>query len=128
LNLGTAGEIDMKRSVEDRIIAGLKDFAGVLKSGKPITERFTCRTVVVDLKPTRYSSKEVKATRKLLRCSQVVFAQFLGVSPKTVRAWEQDINKPNDMACRFMDEIQLNPEYMRQRLHDSVTVKNECRL
>ncbi len=118
----------MKRSVGDRIVGGLREFADTLKSGKPITERFTCKTVIVDLKPTRYGFKEVKATRKLLRCSQAVFAQFLGVSLNTVRAWEQDVNKPTDIACRFMDEIQRNPEYMRGRLRESVTVRDKCAL
>ena len=60
-------------------------------------------------------ASRVLATRKLLRVSQVLFAQFLGVSPKTVRAWEQGRSEPKDIACRFMDEIQRNPDYYRER-------------
>jgi putative transcriptional regulator len=113
-----------KRTVEDRLVGGLKKFVTALKSGQPITEKFTCRTVVVDLKPKRYTGNDVKATRELLNASQGVFAQFLGVSVKTLRAWEQGVNRPNGMACRFLDEIARNPDYMRGRLRQSLQVRD----
>jgi putative transcriptional regulator len=110
-------------SVEDRIIEGLRDFAESVRSGKSLTDRYTCKSVVVDLEPTTYGAKEVRATRKLLSASQAVFAKFLGVSVKTVRAWEQGMNAPQDVACRFMDEIRINPDQFRKRLRESVHVK-----
>lgn len=113
----------MKESVESRISFRLKGFVEALKSDVAIDERFTCRTFVLDLEPTPYNPKHVKATRKLLNASQGLFAQFLGVSVKTVRAWEQGANAPSDMACRFMDEIRRNPEYWRGRLRESIKVK-----
>lgn len=85
--------------------------------------RFTCRTFVLDLEPASYNPNDVKSTRKLLSASQGMFAKFLGVSIKTVRAWEQGTNTPSDMACRFMDEIRRNPDYWRSRLRESVRVK-----
>jgi len=114
----------MKDSVGAKILEGLREFTEALENDEQITERFTCRTVMLDLVPVPYGPEEVKATRKLLRASQGIFAQFLGVSAKSVRAWEQGINTPNNMACRFMDEIQSNPEFWRDRLMQSVKVKN----
>ena len=110
-------------SVEERIVKRLAGFVDALQADEKISERFTCRTVVLNLEPTAYGPKGVVAIRKLLGASQAVFAKFLGTSIKTVRAWEQGINPPKEMACRFMDEIQRNPEYWRNRLRESVVVK-----
>jgi len=60
----------------------------------------------------------VKKVRELLGASQVVFALFLGASPKTVQAWEQGLLAPNRMARRFMDEIQRHPDIHRSRLRE----------
>ena len=110
-------------SVEDRIASRLKGFVEALKSGEVISEKFTCRTVILDLEPTEYNPEAVVATRKILGVSQPVFARFLGVSVKTVRSWEQG-KLPGDMACRFMDEIQRNPDFWRKRLGESIKVKD----
>jgi putative transcriptional regulator len=120
------GSVSMKDSVGVKIIEGLKEFTDALESGEKIAERFTCRTVMLDLVPLAYGPDAVKATRKLLGASQGIFAQFLGVSPKSVRAWEQGVNSPSDIACRFMDEIQRNPDFWRKRLMESVTVRRDA--
>lgn len=117
------GSESMDDSVGAKIIEGLREFTEALEKGESIAERFTCRTVMLDLLPVAYGPEKVKATRELLRASQGIFAQFLGVSTKSVRAWEQGINTPSNMACRFMDEIQRNPDFWRDRLLESVTIK-----
>jgi DNA-binding transcriptional regulator YiaG len=38
------------------------------------------------------------------------------------REWEQG-KTPSDIASRFMDEIQRNPEYWRQRLKEAIKTK-----
>jgi DNA-binding transcriptional regulator YiaG len=103
-----------------KILDTLNDFADALEKGE-VTERFTCRQVKLNLKPQNYSPKLVKETRRVLGVSQSLFARFLGVSPKTVHSWEQGINSPSKMACRFMDEIRRSPEHWRKRLQQ-VTV------
>ena len=115
-----------KDSVGARIIEGLREFTEALEKEEPIAERFTCRTVMLDLLAVPYDPKAVKATRQLLAASQGVFAQFLGVSVKSVRAWEQGVNTPSDIACRFMDEIRRNPHYWRNCLLESVRTENKC--
>jgi putative transcriptional regulator len=112
--------------LEQDLVDGLRDFARDLKTDAPLAPKYTCTRVSLDLEPTEYGAAKVVATRKLLSLSQVLFAKFLGVSPKTVRAWEQG-KQPSEMACRFMDEIQRNPEYWRKIVKDATRVKKVVR-
>ena len=105
------------------MLAGMKEFTEALESGKDITKLFTCHNITLNFKPGRYSPQLVKKTRKALNLSQVLFASFLGVSPNTVRCWEQGVNVPSQMARRFMDEIRRDPDYWRARFRNSVLVK-----
>jgi putative transcriptional regulator len=108
--------------IETDLDEGLDGFVTDLKADVDIPAKYTCRRVVLGLEPRTYTADEIKATRGLLRVSQVLFAQFLGVSPKTVRAWERG-KTPSDMARRFMDEIQLNPDYWRKRLGEVAEIR-----
>jgi len=109
-------------SVERDLVEGLEGFLTDLKADAPVEKKYTLRRVVLDLQSQAYTPERVKATRESLRASQVLFAQFLGVSVNTIRAWEGG-RTPSDMACRFMDEIQRNPEYWKARLIESIKVK-----
>jgi putative transcriptional regulator len=112
-----------KDSIGSQIIRGLREFAEALEKKESINEKFNCRVVELDLRPTSYDADMVKETRRTLKASQAVFARLLGVSVKTVRAWEQGVNTPSDMAARFMDEIRFNPKYWFARLQQSATAK-----
>ncbi|MFO0808642.1 MAG: hypothetical protein U0746_08475 [Gemmataceae bacterium] len=98
-----------------KILAALADFADAVERGD-VAERLTCRTVRLDPRPEPYSPELVRTTRRGLGLSQPLFAKFLGISPKTVRSWEQGVNVPSTMACRFMDEIRRSPEHWAERL------------
>ena len=111
------------RSVSERIKKRLEEFTHALENGDTIRDKFTCRRVVMDLKPMPHDPKSVRKTRKILQASQAVFAMLLGVSVKAVQAWEQGVSKPSKTACRFMDEICRNPKYWLERLEESVVVK-----
>ena len=113
----------MKPTVAQRIKKRLEEFTHDLESGVKIQDKYTCRKIEFDLKPESYDPKMVKHTRKILNASQGVFALFLGVSIKTIQAWEQGITPPPKMACRFMDEIRHAPKYWIERLEESITVK-----
>jgi putative transcriptional regulator len=113
----------MDASFGKTIIDRLQEFTEALEQDQVISEKFTCRQIVLDLEPTSYNANDVRKTRNLLNISQALFAKFIGVSVKTVRAWEQGTNTPNDQACRFMDEIQHDPQYWKHRLIDSAAVK-----
>jgi len=105
------------------LIPAAEAFTRDLQSGEDITKKFTVRHVQMTVTPAMFTPEIIKDTRRLLRASQTVFAQFLGVSVQTVRAWEQGTNPPSDMACRFLDEIRLNPPYRQKRLRESMLVK-----
>ena len=108
-----------------KIVDGLQEFSDALKSGKPVTEQLTCRKVELRLVPQRYNAELVKETRASLQVSQPIFAQFLGVSTKTVQKWEQGEEDPQRIACRFMDEIRHDVDRWRERLLECVVPK-EC--
>lgn len=99
-----------------KIIDRLERFTIDLEQGVDIARKYTCRQIVLDLEPKTYDAKQVLKARKTLGLSQMLFARFLGVSVKTVRAWEQGTNTPQVIACRLMDEIQHDPDYWRKRL------------
>jgi putative transcriptional regulator len=103
-------------SIGREMVRRLKRFSESLAKTDSLVTRFTCRTVKISLRPKVYGAKRVKDTRHLLRASQSIFAQFLGVSPSTVRDWEQGLKPPSGAACRIMDEIRRNPEYFLSRL------------
>jgi DNA-binding transcriptional regulator YiaG len=108
-------------SVGRRMVERLKRFAEALETTDNLPERFTCRTIKLNLEPTPYDSEQVKEGRRKLRASQAIFAQFLGVSTSTVRDWEQGLKPPRGSSCRIMDEILRDPEYWRTRLRQLAT-------
>ena len=59
------------------------------------------------IKPlTKYDSEQVRAVRKSTGLSQSLFALALGVTPMTVRNWEQGRGEPKGAATRLLDVIQ----------------------
>ncbi len=53
-----------------------------------------------------YHDKEIKKIREDLNLTQRNFAFVLGVSPKTVEAWESGRNVPQGTAQRFLQMLQ----------------------
>ena len=105
------------KTVGALLAEGFEELASALKvNKKTVSEKFTCHKLALDLHPEAYSPDLVKKTRRILNASQAVFAQFLGVSPQTVRAWEQGVNVPRESACRLMDEIRHDPKYWQARI------------
>ena len=74
------------------------------------------RTVELDLQPHEYDADAVRRVRLSLSASQAVFAKILGVSRSTIQAWEQGDRTPSSMACRFLDEINIDHDRWRHRL------------
>ena len=57
--------------------------------------------------PEKLSAKQIKQIREKLKVSQPIFAKFLGVSDKAVKAWERGGARPNGCALRLL-EIAMN--------------------
>lgn len=107
--------------VGSKITRRLKGFVEAVENGDDPTQRFTCRTIRLQLEPQQYNPELVKQTRQILGASQAIFAQFLGVSASAVQDWEQGEKPPKGSACRLMDEIRRDPEYWLKRLKDLST-------
>jgi len=57
-----------------------------------------------------FKADEIKTIRNSLGLTQNVFAGLLGVSSKTVEAWEAGHNRPNGSACRILSMIKSDPQ------------------
>jgi putative transcriptional regulator len=101
-------------SVEEEVLDALAEFTDALQKGE-VRERLRCRAASLDLEPTAYGARLVKQVRRTQRLTQPLFARFLGVSTKTVRAWEQGNRQPGATASRFLDEIRRDPKYWAAR-------------
>ncbi len=59
------------------------------------------------------SAEDIKAIRKKLGFTQAVFAAVIGVSTKTVEAWETGTDQAIGPACRMISLIQFDPEILQ---------------
>lgn len=72
------------------------------------------------LKPTRVTKVDaisVKAIRQKLHQSQSDFAFMIGVSPSTLRNWEQGLRQPDGPAIALLTVAQKNPTAVYEALH-----------
>ena len=114
------GDCDL--TVEQGLIKGLKSISDSLDAGERPEDRFTMRTVDLDLQALDYTALDVQRTRAKLGASQSVFAALLGVSTKTVQSWEQGVS-PSAMARRLLDMINEDPMRFLEILRDSLKHK-----
>lgn len=68
-------------------------------------------TTLTILPLDKFTSTEIKEIRKSTGLTQVLFAQFMGVSVKTVEAWEAGRNHPEGAACRLLSITKANPSF-----------------
>ena len=65
------------------------------------------------IKPVEtFSTDDIKQIRKKTGLSQVSFAGTIGVSPKTIEAWENGRNKPEGTARRLLEVIRDDPNFV----------------
>lgn len=92
-------------SIYDSIIQGLKEATEDARG----TRKLNARTITVQ--PVQiYKASEIKAIRLTVGASQALFANILGVSVKTVEAWESGRNQPDGAARRLLAMMQVDPE------------------
>lgn len=63
-----------------------------------------------------YAPEEIRSIRLDLGMTQTLFAGFMGVSPKTVEAWEAGRNKPEGPARRILAMAEIDPT-LPERYH-----------
>jgi putative transcriptional regulator len=72
-------------------------------------------TVVTPLPPRAYTPEQIHALRIRLGLKQRQFADVLSVSDKTVKAWEQGVNRPSGPALRLLQIMEQHPEVLGER-------------
>jgi putative transcriptional regulator len=112
---------ETERSLGSRLIESLEDTLAILKSGDPIEKHLKVRTVRSRIEVSKYGPEEIRKVREELRASQGVFAEFLGVTPLTVSAWELGRRKASKTICRYLDDIQEFPELWSRRMERTGT-------
>ena len=59
------------------------------------------------------SAEDIKNIRNEIGLTQSMFAAVIGVSVKTVEAWEAGTNRPIGPARRMISLIQFNPDILK---------------
>jgi len=92
-------------SVYEGIMKGLQEAAEYTEG------KINARRNNLSVTPLRnFNAEEIKKIRRDMEMTQAIFASFMGVSPKTVEAWECGRNEPDGPARRILSMIQTDPE------------------
>lgn len=94
------------KSVYDSILTGLSE---VLEDAESKEKKLKRRTVSI-MPIKEYDAQEVQNIRKKTGLSQKLFAGYMGVSTKTVEAWEAGINRPSGAASRILNMLEIDAE------------------
>jgi putative transcriptional regulator len=71
------------------------------------------RKTKLTIKPVdTFKTDEIKLIRQRTGLSQVMFAGSMGVSPKTVEAWENGRNKPEGASRRLLELVRDDPGFL----------------
>lgn len=90
--------------VYDGIMKGLEE-AAAYQQGK-----IKARSKVIEVAPVpNFQANDIKNIRSQLSMTQVVFAELMGVSTKTVEAWESGRNVPDGPARRMLTMLKADP-------------------
>jgi len=96
-------------SVYESIMQGLTE-AVDYQQGK-----INARKTRLTIKPVdTFNNNDIKRIRQKTGLSQVMFAGSLGVSPKTVEAWENGRNKPEGASRRMLEIARDDPGFLKR--------------
>lgn len=91
-------------NVYDSIIAGLTE--AIEDAG---TKDHKLKKRIVTILPVKtYTAEEIQHIRKKTGLSQKLFASYMGVSVKTVEAWEAGTNHPSGAASRILNMMEMD--------------------
>ena len=94
------------KSVYESIMAALTEAVEDAKA----SEKKLKRRVVTIVPVKEYTTQKIKNIRRSTGFSQKLFASYMGVSDKTVEAWEMGINHPSGAASRILSMMEMNAE------------------
>ena len=81
---------------------------GLTEAVDDVKEKKLPRRMVTVLPVKDYQAEEVKAIRNRTGLSQKLFAGYMGVSDKTVEAWESGKNHPSGAASRILSMMEMD--------------------
>lgn len=93
-----------KINVFDDLRESLQD-ALAFERGQPTDLRIT----ELPPRPRSLRPRDIRAIRRSLNASQVLFARFLNVSPNTIRSWEQGTRRPQGADLKLLSIARKNP-------------------
>ena len=96
----------------ENIMSGLNES---LEFSKGNMKKVRRKKVTVSPVP-KYSAKKIKQIRESLNLSQTVFAEALGVSVKTVEAWESGRNHPQGPASRVLQLLEKDHGILKEHM------------
>ena len=95
-----------ENSVYESIMTGLTEALEDARRETP----FLTRERVIAMPVRIYQADEVRRIRHSTGMSQKVFASYMGVSAKTVEAWEAGTNHPSGAASRLLNMMEMDKE------------------
>lgn len=108
-----------KTSLGSLMIQGAREAVahkrGELPAARVTRAKVTVRRTEV-VPPPEYRERDIQRLRERLGLSQTVFANLLGASTSTVRAWERGARQPSDMARRLLELADRQPEVFEEDL------------
>lgn len=97
-------------SVYESIMTGLTEAVEDAQS----KDKKLRRRVVTIVPVKEYSASEIQAIRKNTGLSQRLFAGYMGVSDKTVEAWEAGKNRPSGAASRLLTMMEMDADLTKE--------------
>ncbi len=98
----------MENSVISDTLQGIQDAIEFVQGDKT-----KGRARKLEIAPVKeYSKEEIKAIRVNNNMTLRIFAEVIGVSPKTVEAWEAGTNKPRGSAARLFQLMEADSRFI----------------
>jgi putative transcriptional regulator len=95
--------------VSESIARGLQEMLEHAQGKIELRSRFVSTTP-----PKEFAANEIREIRRHLQMSQGFFADVMGVSKKTVEAWEHGRNRPSGTAARLLVIAEKDPDALRR--------------
>lgn len=91
-------------NVYEKIAKGFTEVIEDAKVEKKILQRPTVTIVPVKL----YSASDIQRIQNRIGMSRSVFVSYMGVSLKTVEAWDAGTNHPSGVASRILSMMEMD--------------------
>jgi putative transcriptional regulator len=101
------------RKFIENMIDGLQD-AVAFSKGDASKARVRLVTLPEPIKIPSYGAEDIYGIRKRLKLSKYALACVIGVSSRTVEAWEDGRTRPNGVVSRIIYLVDNNPELIDQ--------------